>query len=157
MTSKMRIRVGEIEVEYEGSEEFIKAELPALMEHVAKLQRSLPTLKAGGGTADESEAGSMSCTTIAQKLNAKKSPLLMMAAALKLTLANSGKEFTKSELREMMKSAIGFYKSSFANNFDATLQRAVTKGEINHSGGENYSLPISKKEALITQVLPAKG
>ena len=39
MTSKIRIKLGPIEVEYEGTESFLKEELPQLLEAVANLYK----------------------------------------------------------------------------------------------------------------------
>lgn len=53
-TSKIRIKLGAIEVEYEGSESFLKEELLALLSAVSDLyQRSNPS---GLGAGDESSA-----------------------------------------------------------------------------------------------------
>jgi hypothetical protein len=43
--SKIRIKLGDIEVEYEGAESFLKDELPALLNAVSKLHHE------SGGTA----------------------------------------------------------------------------------------------------------
>jgi hypothetical protein len=37
MESKIRIKMADIEVEYEGSEAFLKGELPAILDAVSKL------------------------------------------------------------------------------------------------------------------------
>lgn len=37
MASRLRIQYGALHVEYEGSDEFLKTELPALLEHIAKV------------------------------------------------------------------------------------------------------------------------
>ena len=45
MTSKIRIKLGAIEVEYEGSEQFLKEELPQLLTAVSELYAKSAALK----------------------------------------------------------------------------------------------------------------
>jgi hypothetical protein len=40
MTSKIKIKMGAIEIDYEGSEEFLKEELPSLLKTVSDLYKS---------------------------------------------------------------------------------------------------------------------
>ena len=37
MESKIRVKMGEVEVEYEGAQEFLKTELPSILDAVFKL------------------------------------------------------------------------------------------------------------------------
>jgi len=37
MASRLRLQYRELQIEYEGSDEFLKAELPALLDHIARL------------------------------------------------------------------------------------------------------------------------
>jgi hypothetical protein len=46
MSSKLRIRIGEIEIDFEGTEEFIKQELPELLKTATTLFRDADTMKA---------------------------------------------------------------------------------------------------------------
>ncbi len=42
MASRLRLQYGELQIEYEGSDEFLKTELPALVEHIARLWPGTP-------------------------------------------------------------------------------------------------------------------
>lgn len=46
MPSRLRLQYGALHIEYEGSDEFLKAELPALLEHIAKVLPAAPLLHA---------------------------------------------------------------------------------------------------------------
>lgn len=37
MTSRLRLRYGALHIEYEGSDEFLKTEMPALLEQIARV------------------------------------------------------------------------------------------------------------------------
>ncbi len=44
MSSRLRLQYGALHIEYEGSDEFLKTELPALLEQIARLLPGLSTL-----------------------------------------------------------------------------------------------------------------
>ena len=152
MSGKIRIKVGEVEVEYEGSEDFIKKELSIILKDVSSLYAAFGR-KAGGGIIPGKEKivgdAGLSATTIAQRLKVTSGPELIMAAALHLTLSGT-ENFTKKNIREKMRGATGYYKSSYAKNFDAYLTRLVKTGRISHSGGDSYSVPVTERENLVS-------
>lgn len=82
MSSKIRIKIGEIEVEYEGTEEFLKKELPELLKTVSELYRPL---NAGGGSTFVPPSNlQLSTANIAAKLDAKTGPDVVIAACAHL-------------------------------------------------------------------------
>src|SRR5512135_225 len=119
--TKLVVKCGDIEVEYDGPEEFLKQELPELIKAIAQL-RATPAAKSAAAAATNSSSGAAgsgetSVSTIAQQLSVKNGPDLIMAAAL--SLARAGAEsFTKKQLRDRTRDATTFYRSSYTNNFD---------------------------------------
>ena len=80
-TAKMRIKMGPIEIEYEGSEDFLKQELTDLLSAVSKLYQDsglpdvAPTTTGRTETAaatgvESSRTSAMTVTTVAAKLSA---------------------------------------------------------------------------------------
>jgi hypothetical protein len=150
---KLVLKCGDIDVEYEGPEEFLKEELPKLLKAVSDLrsagtarkQASSETLKGGA----DAEA---SVSTLAQRLSVSNGPDLIVAAAL--SLVRSGIEsFDRKQLRVKMRAAKTFFKATYANNFDNYLARLVKNGRLNHSGGDNYALPKNEQTALETRLV----
>src|SRR5690348_10903329 len=103
--TKLVLKCGDIEVQCEGTEEFIKTELPKLIEGIARLREDAPeergdaSGKGGDGRKTPSDVAKWSISTFAQKLAVKKGPELVMAAALSLSLQGSD-VFTKKTLRD---------------------------------------------------------
>lgn len=147
--AKVVLKCGDIQIEYEGPEDFLKAELGTMVQAVSQLRplaSGKPNTKAAAAA-----GGPVSVSTIAQQLSVKNGPDLIMSAALSL-VRDGNEAFTKKVLRERIKDAKSFYKGSYANNFDNYVGRLVKKGRLNHLGGENYSVPDTEVTSLNGQL-----
>jgi len=161
MTSKIKLRLGEIEVEYEGSEEFLKQEIPALLKGILELHKEsvaadTPALRGKGGAPSGGGAlgGSgtaYSVTTIATKLGVSSGPELIVAAAASLTFGKGTESFDRKTLLAEMKLAKAYYKASFSDNMSSYLKTLLTNSKLLEGATGMYSLP---SEALAE--LPAK-
>jgi hypothetical protein len=158
MTSKIRIRMGEIEVEYEGSEQFLKKELQELLSAVSKLHAQgartpdaeIDNVRSGSGNGDGKVVGTTA--TIAGKLACNSAPELMIAAAARLTLVSSKPEFSRKELLDEMKGASGYYKASMTNNLGNYINSRVKAGELVGVRKGYYALSQKKLAELRTSL-----
>lgn len=152
MESKIRIKLGPIEVEYEGSESFLKQELPALIKTVTELSKS-----AGGTLAefrsdknkDKSGQGNLQLSTasLATKLSCSSGADLVIAAALHLTLVEKNEVFSRKQLLDDMKTATGFYKSTYSDNLSSYL-KTLLKDKLNERSTGQYALSDSARKEL---------
>ncbi|GAB4512731.1 MAG: hypothetical protein Tsb0026_16850 [Sulfuricaulis sp.] len=154
MTSKIRIKLGPIEVEYEGTENFLKEELPQLLEAVANLhkQSGLQEKPPAGGAPGGGGAGipqlQSTTGTIAAKLGCKTGPDLVLAAAARLTFALTKETFSRKELLEEMKTASAYHKANYVKNLSQYLRGLVKEGTLLETSKDTYSLSASKKTEL---------
>jgi len=159
MPSKLKIKVGLIEVDYEGEEKFLKEEFPQLLLAVTKLHKELgntitppqvaPSEK---GKAPITDLGQASTSTIAQKIGGGSGPELVLAASTYLTLVLNKDSFTRKEITEEIKKAKAFFKANYVSNLSTILKRLCANGKLNELGSEVYSLNESAKTALTTQL-----
>lgn len=164
MTSKIRIKMGPIEIEYEGSETFLKVELPELLKAVSNLykesglagKRSLETTEPlGGAGIDETQATQFEATTnsIAAKLQCKTGSTLIMAAAARLTFVLDKEKFSRDDLFKEMQTASGYYKKTYGGgNLTKYLNRLIKNGKLNEPSKNNYSLSASMKSELCARI-----
>lgn len=153
-TSKIRIKLGAIEVEYEGSETFLKEELPRLLSAVSDLyskSHSLPDEadKADDGTDSKRKKPSLQATTgsLAAKLQVKSGPELVMAAAARLTFVEGQNTFSRQKIIDEIKTASAYYKASYVSNLSTTLNSLVKDGKLNEPSQGVYALTaLSLKE-----------
>lgn len=162
MNSKIKIKMGAIEIEYEGSEAFLKEELPALLSAVSDLYTASeiansttnsepPTGSVEFGPQPQSKTTStLQVTTgsIAARLNANSGPELVLAAAARLTLSLGVATFSRSQLLQEMKSATAYFKQTYTKNLSGSLNRLVKDNKLFETSKNTYSLSASAKSSL---------
>lgn len=150
-TTRLRVKLGAAEIEYEGESGFLKDEVMptvskmlAMVESRSDLQKSPPAVAADNLLASSDSGAvldhSLSTSTIATKLKANSSGELAIAAAAHLTLVQGRGRITRQELLDEMKSATSFYKSSFNNNLTNTLKTLVRKDRLRLVSADTYAL-----------------
>ena len=158
MNSKIKIKMGQIEIEYEGSEEFLKEELPALLAAVSDLyNNSAPAMieqQSNTAVTDPISASNVIGTTgtIAAKVGGSTGPDLAMAAAARLTFVLSKDTFTRKELLTEMQTATAYYKPSYSGNFSKILAQHVKDGKLMESAKNTFALSADSRKSIGAQL-----
>lgn len=162
MTSKIKIRIGAIELEYEGSEEFLKQELPDLLEAVVKLhdksgvvtQNGQPAGQGSGGNSNHNKQPlEMTTAAIATKIGGKSGPDLAFAACARLGFVAAKDRFSRKEILQEMKNASSFYKKSYNSNLTSILNGLMSADKITEPATEMYSLTQTSKDTLTSTLM----
>lgn len=153
MNAKLRIKMGTVEVEYEGSDDFLKKELPALLKAVLELHasgrhESNEETEVTGGQA-EPPRKSLSVSTFAAKLGAKSGSSLALAAAAALVIGSGKESFSRAELLRAMQGAKSYYKATYSNNLSAYISTLVKGQDLLDQGADSYSLHDAKRKELL--------
>ena len=147
MSIKIRIRIGDVEIDYEGAEEFLKQKLPTLLRSVMDFHKA-----SGGGRGGGAGVPPLTTGTIAARLKAKSGPALLLAAAAHLTLVAKKQTFSRQELLTEMKKATSYYRKSYSNNLSKYLSSAVTDGVLQETATNAYALSADTRSKLETQL-----
>lgn len=160
-TSKIKIKLGAIEIEYEGSESFLKEELPQLLSAVsdlyAKSRSTLepPLLQSNsnlppGSNPNAGDKPKLEATTgsIAAKLGCKSGPELVMAAAARLTFVLEESTLPRQKIIDEMKTATAYYKATYLNNLTSYLNNLVKDGKLNEPSQGKYALTAASLKDL---------
>jgi hypothetical protein len=147
MVCKIGIKIGQVEINYEGEEAFFREELPKIILEVSHLAKNkeliekptkdpdiAPDIKNPGKKLD------ISVKTIAAKMGQKTGPDLILAAAAYLTFVDNTESFTKAELAKAMRTAPALNKKSYTNNFGAYIERLVAQQELTQNSSGKYAL-----------------
>lgn len=159
MTSRIRIKMGPIEVECEGTEDFLKEEFPKLLEKVSNIYASnslhIPSETVLPGTDSSiSKPGAVqfSTATIAAKINCSSGPDLIIAASAHLTFVKGMNTFSRKQILDEIRTATAYYKKSYSKNLSSYLHRLVAKGELVESGSGQYALSAPTRSRLEKQL-----
>jgi hypothetical protein len=149
----MRVKMGDVEIDYEGSDEFLKKDLLNLLKDMSQLRQ--PQTGQDGQPPSQKQhvthgaKQDISTGYIAQKISAKTGTDLALAACYKMHL--TGKDtFSTSEIISGMREAKSFFNKNYPSNLPKYL-KTLTKSQLNDCGNNKYSLSheeIKKAEAL---------
>lgn len=167
--SKVKVKVGSMELEYEGDPEFLTSGIETLLEAMkglaskapaetapppasaAMLQPAssnigaIPTLAQGG-------AVSFSTNTIAAHLDAKSGPELIICALAHLELVQGKSSSTRNEILTEMKGATTYYNGNMSSNMSKNLGNLTKAKRINQIAKDTYALSASERRQLEAKV-----
>jgi hypothetical protein len=159
-TAKVRVKFGNLEVDYEGDQAFVHDGLFGLIADVVALSKQLP--KASGrdippeapGSADNGGfgSGSLTMSTIAAHLQPDGQQELIMCALAKLQIIDGKMKAEKPEILAEMKHATGYFKAAMTRNFARDLKRMIKGKKINEVSSEVYSLTASSRQELESKI-----
>ena len=161
MSAKLKVKLGHVEVECEGTEEFIKAELPALIksfsELLAKVPVPLPVTPAAietNGTPRPANGKriDLSIGTIATKLSCSTGPDLALAAAAYLTVVQAKDTFDRKEILACMQGASNHYKDSYSSNMSKILSSVVGDNKLIERSSGVYALAATTRNQMETSL-----
>lgn len=148
---KIRIKVGLTEIEFEGSEEYMREELPRLLELLNDL--SPPT-----GMLDDEASGvlppsndskkqklALTTNTIATKLRVHSGSDLALAACIHLCLVKGADTFRRANILAEMKLASNYYKQTYSGNLSKALQTLVKAEKLLETAQDTYALVAKEK------------
>jgi hypothetical protein len=160
---KIKIKMGAVEIEYEGSSDFLKQEMFDLVEAVSKLHNSSVnfgsddlTLADGSKNNTANISGGKiegSCNEIAKKLGANGGPDLIFAAAAKLYFVDEKERFSADQIRAEMNSASNYVNTAMKSNFNKNLKSIVRKDRLKDLGSNNYSLSAAEIDEVRAKIV----
>lgn len=150
----IKIRIGALEVEYEGDQKFIESGLLAL---ISELKQAVPSAPASagagaGGPAPNAPAGQSAfghtTSQIAQILSVASGPELAIAAAAHLTLVKGQAQLQRSDILKEMRGAPSFYSDGYSGNLTSILNGLVKKKTFNPIGANVFALANSARKEI---------
>jgi hypothetical protein len=162
--ASIRIKLGQIEIEYNGDAAFLKKDLLATVGELLDLQKQHPDAASSSHTKDEGTGGGQaggggkfdqSTDTMANILGASSGPDLAVAAAAHLHLVKGKPKFTRQEIIAEMRTAPGHFKDSFSNNMSSYLNGLKTKDRLRLVAEDTYALSNKEKQALEAKLAQA--
>jgi len=161
--SRIRIKLGHVEVEFEGTEEFVKRDLKPLVTEIIELYKGTALEKEplndgngnGTGNAHHASGGQIVGTTntLAAKLGVKTGPDLIVAAAAQLTFVGKVDSFPRQKLLESMKTAKNYYKRSHVSNMSSHLKGLLAEQKLIEPSSGTFALTAGARRELEKKLL----
>jgi hypothetical protein len=156
MTNRILIQLGGFRLEHEGDEKYSKDDVKELLKLVEKFQGISASHAAPKANFDASKIGqgnvgqdvTLSTSTIAQKIDIKTGPDLVLAASAYLTLGKGLESFSRQELLGEMKNAKAYYKTTYSGNLSRYLATLIKSGNLNQVAGDNYTISAKSREEI---------
>ncbi|MGB3448735.1 MAG: hypothetical protein WBA48_18790 [Xanthobacteraceae bacterium] len=163
MASKIRIKLGSVEIEYEGDGAFLESGLVPTVEKLLQLQNEHGGdavfhdrggdggSGANGGISrgQKKPSASLSTHTIATILKVSTCPDLVIAASAHLRFTLEKETFSRTEVQEQMKTAPSYYKNSFkGGNLTSAFETLTKADRLRLVANNTYSLSAKETEEL---------
>ncbi|WP_443632966.1 hypothetical protein ABXT64_10925 [Candidatus Marifrigoribacter sp. Uisw_064] len=153
MEHKIKIKIGSIEIEYEGNEEYLKNDLPNLIDKLIDLKgisidKEEPEDEIEEETSSSGQNLKMSSNTIAAKLSSKSAADLVVVACAKLCLVDGSETFNRKDILTEMKTASNYYSKSAGKNLTQSLRTLISSQKLIERSTDNYALSAKLKGEL---------
>lgn len=155
MEIKIRVKVGDVEIEYQGPEDYLR-------KGIAEIAAATDALRGKGFPTDEvapteeieetteaeeiappphRETLPMTVSSIAKTLQCSSGHDLVVAACASLTLIKHEDVFTREQIRLEMKEAGRYYKDNYRKSLSKYLNALVRNGVLLEVDEGTYSIP----------------
>jgi hypothetical protein len=157
MNARFKFILGQVTIECEGSEAFVREGLTDLLATAyEKLQGMQPPAQDAGsslaGTAfkrsDQPSSPAYSTSMIAAKIGCETGQDLILAAAGKLAFSDGIQFFTRKQLLDAMKSAAAYYRETYSGNLTKYLLQLVREGRLDEMADGTYALTASASQDI---------
>jgi hypothetical protein len=151
--AKIKIRVGEVEIEYEGDAAFLEKGLLDVCKQLSALNEQIPAApipphKVHEDRGGVKSVGKLSTVTIANLLGSKTGPDLVIVAAAYLHFSEGKPEFTRGQILDAMKSATGYWEENYSKNLSTSLKNLTRTDKLRVVKDDTYSLPAKETTRL---------
>ena len=153
--SKIRIKFGSTELEYEGPETFSVESIEALLTAVQRIGNQGPTENAKKMNGEDVEnenptkldakTNSFSTNTIAAHLGAKTGAELVICAMVQNEIFRGKLSSRRDDIASEMKAATTYFNTNMIGNLTTTLSGLVKNKKINEVAKDTYALGANER------------
>lgn len=152
MDIEVKVSIGATALEYRGESDFFLEHIKGYLDQVnSALTNSKPTEIDGKPTKLE-EMPAMTVKAVASKFSAASGPELALASLAQLGIIEGRETISRRELLEAMRSAVGYFKPSYASNLSKIIGGLEKEGIIIEIGKEKYSIGAPHIESMRTRL-----
>ena len=156
--AKIRVRVGELELEFIGSEELLQEKLEPFLDAFIGFREKLGNTSSELSQVSDTEVArqtgelpwaELSPSTIAVRLSAKTGPQLAEAAAAYRTICCGELTFTRKQIIDTMREMPTLHNKNMNSNLSKNLMGLVKNATLNETQNGLYTLTEEAKERIL--------
>lgn len=146
--SMIRVTVGAVSIECQGSEPFVKAQVTELIDRLIDSNMSLAEYASVNDRLSPESTSSidLSMNSICSKLKVKTGPALVLASCAFLSLVENKGTFARREIIQAMRSANNYFTPTYVSNLSSYLKSLSNKLLENAKG--HYALKADALQEL---------
>jgi hypothetical protein len=152
MNMKVGLKIGSIELDFEGPSETFETKFESVFNDLLEFGKAnfgvAPMDKSSVAPKGSAVAPAMTVKAIAAKLGGESGGELLYAAVAGLAVIKQKETFSRQEILDEMRLAIGYYKPTYSGNLTAYLEAASKKGLIIETAKDVYAV----KDATRTEM-----
>lgn len=157
--SKIKIKLENIAIDFEGSEDYIRSDLPNLLEilctyavplaNETKIESDVEEVEELPANPDPTHLRlEMTTNTISAKLKVTKGTELVLAACAHLCLVKGADTFARKNILAEMQTASNYYKQTYCKNLSQSLSSLVKDNKLIERSKDNYALTAKARQEL---------
>ncbi|WP_440982949.1 hypothetical protein [Shinella sumterensis] len=167
--AKIRIKLGALELEYEGEPAFLTDGLPDLLERVSSLSDQVaPPVDETNASGTHQTAAlpemsplgekvmTLTSNSVAARLDVKSGADLIICALATLEIFGGKAGVSKKEIQTEMKQAKSYFQAGHINNFGKNMATALKAKKINQLGADSYALSAAERRQLEARLADAE-
>jgi hypothetical protein len=150
----IKIKLGQIEVEYQGDASFLKQSLVEIIKELIELQQKYPAFIAPPVSAENPAASKVngkydhSTDTVANLLGVGSGGDLIIAAAVHLHFTKKKDKFSRQEIAAEMRTAPSHFKESYLANLSKYLTQLTKDDRLRLVAPHTYALSAKEKSKI---------
>jgi hypothetical protein len=153
MEIKFSLKIGKAEIEFEGSNETFENHIEPILEKIFASGASSVSEEVNGGdlvggAKPKANIMPMTAKAIAAKLNAGSGGDLLYAAIASLAVIKQKETFSRQEINDEMKAAVGFYKPSYTSNLSNYIDTLSKQGIVIETSKDSFALKESERSVM---------
>lgn len=157
--SKINLKLGSLEIDFEGTEEYIRNDLPSLLGLMCEyftLERNSANSETSFEEAEEllatpdptNQRVQMTTNAIAARLDVKTGSDLVLAACAHLCLVKGAETFERKNILAEMQTASNYYSQTHSKNLSSSLLSLAKANKLIERSKDNYALTAKTKSEL---------
>ena len=155
--AKIKIKVGSLEVEYEGPPSFLTTGIDSLLDKMGDLAGRIPEesvvvegarVEAQSAPATEPKTRELSTNTIAAQIGCDTGPDLIICAMAQLEIVQGKSGSSRSDISKEIRNASNYYNLNMTSNLTKNLKNLVDARKILERGKGHYALSSDKRKEV---------